>query len=104
MQNSEGMLHAGANNGPSAVLLLENIPVAELDHPEVVMSTLLRQVATFMSYTFFPGPPAAAAAEFQEARTAKRVNGPVTDAMTLIDMDALQLIGFCAEHMCQVCV
>ena len=75
------MLHAGANKGPSAVLLLENIPVAELDHPEVVMSTLLRQVATFKAYSYFPAPPAAAAAELQEARTAKRVIGPVTHAL-----------------------
>lgn len=102
-QSSEGMLHAGVNKGPSAVLLLENIPAAELDHPEVVMSTLLRQVATFMKFTFLPGPPGAAAAEFQEARTAKRVSGPVTHAIILIATDALELIGFCAGHMCQVC-
>lgn len=69
----EGKLHAGANKGPSAVLLLEKIPASRLDKPKQLIRSLMRQVAPFKAYTFFPGPTAAAAAEYKQLNTAKQV-------------------------------
>lgn len=66
------MLRAGPGKGPSAVLLVENIPVAEFDKPELVMRTLMRQAGLFQAYTFF-ADPAAAAAEFDKPDAAKQV-------------------------------
>ena len=66
------MLRAGPGKGPSAVLLVENIPVAEFDKPELVMRTLMRQAGLFQAYTFFMDP-AAAAAEFDKPDAAKQV-------------------------------
>ena len=67
------MLRADANAGPSAVLLVEGIPAAELNKPELVMRMLLRQAGTLKAYALFPGPAAAAAAEFDGPDAAKQV-------------------------------
>ena len=66
------MLRAGPGKAPSAVLLVENIPVAEFDKPELVMRTLMRQAGLFQAYAFFMDP-AAAAAEFDKPDAAKQV-------------------------------
>lgn len=68
------------------------------------MRTLLRQVATFMSYTFFPGPPDAAAAEFQEARTAKRVIGPVMHAVNDNYRCTEADCPLCRTHVSSLCI
>ena len=67
------MLRAGASEGPSAVLLVKGIPVAAVDKPELLMRMLMRQAGLFKAYAFFPGPAAAAAAEFDKPNVAKQV-------------------------------
>ena len=67
------MPRAGAHTGPSAVLLVEGIPAAELTKPELVMRMLLRQAGPLKAFAFFPGPAAAAAAEFDGPDAAKQV-------------------------------
>ena len=52
---------------------MEGIPAAELNKPELVMRMLLRQAGPLKAYAFFPGPAAAAAAEFDGPDAAKQV-------------------------------
>ena len=85
------MLRAGAHTGPSAVLLVEDIPASELNKPELVMSMLMRQAGPLKAYTFFPGPAAAAAAEFDRPDVAKQV---------MRRSRALNLSGPPAEQIC----
>ena len=59
--------------GPSAVLLVEGIPAAELTKPDLVMRMLMRQAGPLKAYAFFPGPAAATAAEFDRPDAAKQV-------------------------------
>ena len=85
------MLRAGAHTGTSAVLLVEDIPAAELTKPELVMRMLMRQAGPLKAYTFFPGPAAAAAAELDRPDVAKQV---------MRRSRALNLSGPPAEQIC----
>ncbi|KAK9832081.1 hypothetical protein WJX81_005082 [Elliptochloris bilobata] len=72
IQEALSALKLDGDKGPSAVLLLENIPLAAMDKPEMVVRTLMRQAGLFKAYAFFSGPAAAAAAEFDRPDVAKQ--------------------------------